>query len=289
MTKTLLLTGASTGLGLALAVQAAQAGYKVYATMRDLSRRAALDDAATAAGVSLTVLQLDVQDTASIASAVDHIIGADTGIDVLVNNAGIGYARTTEQAIEADIDRVMDINFMGTVRCTKAVLPHMRAARTGHIIAITSVGGLVGQPFNEIYCASKFAVEGYMESLATYAGPAFGIAFTSVEPGGISSEFANSALKQIEESGGLPDDEYLPIIHRYLGNRDMRQDGVFQTPQAVADVVLNCLASATPPVRLRTSEWAENFCRLKTEADPDGTRLRDKVLTEVLGGLPDPS
>ncbi len=199
-TRVVVVTGASTGLGLSIAIQAARQGAKVYATMRNLNKRDALDNAAEKAGVTVNVLPLDVEDTASVESAIDPVISAEGRLDVLIANAGVGYARSTEQASESDIAWVMDVNFMGVVRCVKAVMPTLRQQRSGRVIAISSVGGLVGQPFNEIYCASKFAVEGYIESLASYVGPAFGLHFTAVEPGGISSEFANSALKQIEAS-----------------------------------------------------------------------------------------
>jgi NAD(P)-dependent dehydrogenase (short-subunit alcohol dehydrogenase family) len=285
MNKTLLLTGASSGLGVAVAVQAAQAGYDVYATMRDPGRRAELDAATAAAGVSVTVLPLDVETTSSVQGAVAGVMQRAGRIDVLVANAGVGFARTTEQATEADIDWVMNVNFKGVVRCVQAVLPHMRAARSGRVVAISSVGGLVGQPFNEIYCASKFAVEGYVEALATYVGPAFGLGFTLVEPGGITSAFAKRAMEQITRSGGLIEDEYLPIMHKYLGTRQNRAEGVFQTPAEVAAVVIGCLDVTRPPVRLRTSAWAEDLCRLKTEADPDGTVLQARVVRDFLGGF----
>lgn len=284
MTKTVLITGTSTGLGVALAVQAAKAGHRVYATMRNLDKRATLDAALAEAGVSATVLPLDVQDTASIEAATAQMMQAEGRIDVLINNAGAGYVRSTEQATEADINWVMDVNFMGVVRCTKAVLPHMREAKSGHVISISSVGGLVGQPFNEFYCAAKFAVEGYSESLASYVGPAFGLHFTTVQPGGITSEFAASVLKQIEDTGGMMNDAYLPILQTYVGGAQARgTDGVYQSADEVAGVVLDVMASDTPPVRLRTSVWAEDLCRLKTDLDPDGKKMQAKVQHDFLG------
>ena len=283
MPKTILITGTSSGLGVALAVQAAQAGFKVYATMRNLAKRAALDDAVSAAGVAVEVLQLDVQDTGSVEAAVDTIMTADGQIDVLVNNAGAGYVRSTEQASEDDINWVMDVNFMGVVRCTKAVLPHMRTRRSGHMVTISSVGGLIGQPFNEIYCAAKFAVEGYNEALASYVGPTFGLHFTTVEPGGIKSEFAASVLKQVEETGGMLDDEYLPILQEYLSFSQARGDVAYQTADEVAAVVMKTIESETPPVRVRTSKWAEDLCHLKTAQDPDGKKAQAMVLRDFLG------
>jgi NAD(P)-dependent dehydrogenase (short-subunit alcohol dehydrogenase family) len=288
MTQILLLTGASTGLGLSVAVQAAQAGYKVYATMRDTAKRAALDEALRAAGVAAEVLTLDVEETESVDAVVAKIIDTEGRIDVLVNNAGVGFGRTTEQATEDDVNWVMNVNFMGAVRCTKAVLPHMRSQRSGKIIGISSVGGLVAQPFNEIYCASKFALEGYMEALASYVGPKFGIDFTIVEPGGIRSEFFNSAFSHFAATGGMLDDEYRPMIEQYLAAAQARagESGVYQSADEVAAVVIDCLSNENPPIRIRTSPWAEEFCALKTASDPDGKKLQQMVIDRVLGGLP---
>ncbi len=285
MSKTILITGTSTGLGISLAIQAAQAGHTVYATMRNLGKRDALDTAAKEAGVTLNVIQLDVQNTDSVNAAVAQILSKDGKVDVLINNAGAGYVRTTEQAPEDEINWVMDVNFMGAVRCTKAVLPSMRTARSGHVITIGSVGGLMGQPFNEIYCGAKFAVEGYMEALASYVTPSFGINFTTVEPGGIATEFANNVLAHVGATGGILEDEYRPILEQYIGNAQARagSDGSYQTADQVAEVVMTAMNSDEPPIRVRTSKWAEDFTHLKTAADPDGKKAQAKVITEILG------
>lgn len=284
MPKTILVTGTSTGLGISIAVQAAQAGHKVYATMRNVNKREALDAAATKAGVSLEVLPLDVQKTETINAAVKTIIENERRIDVLINNAGAGYVRSTEQATEDEIQWVMDVNYMGVVRCTKAVMPHMRKQRSGHVLTVSSVGGLVGQPFNEIYCGAKFAVEGFTESLATYVTPNFGINFTAVEPGGISSDFAANVQKQVGETGGMLDDEYLPILQKYIGGAQNRQGGadIYQTADEVAAIVMECIAADEPPIRRRTSKWAEEFTKLKTGLDPDGLKQRANVIEQFL-------
>lgn len=285
MSKIILITGTSTGLGVSLAVQAAQAGHKVYATMRNLAKREVLDAALKEAGVSAEVLPLDVQDMDTITTAVDQIIANEGRIDVLINNAGAGYVRSTEQASMDDVAWVMDVNFMGVVRCTKAVIGHMRKARSGHVITVSSVGGLVGQPFNEIYCGAKFGVEGYMEAMASYITPSFGINFTTVEPGGIKSEFAASVLKQVSDTGGMLEDEYLPILQKYVGGSQDRQgDGsdIYQTADEVAAVVINCVASDAPPIRSRTSKWGEALCALKTELDPDGKKMQAQVIAQFL-------
>lgn len=284
MSKVVLITGTSTGLGISIAVQAAQAGHKVYASMRNLSKRDALDAAAKEAGVDLNVLTLDVQDSVSVNAAVKTVLEEEGRIDTLINNAGAGFVRTTEQATEDEINWVMDVNFMGVVRCTKAVMPHMRKARAGHVITVSSVGGLVGQPFNEIYCAAKFAVEGFTEALACYVTPNFGINFTAVEPGGIQSKFAANIMKQMETTGGMLEDEYLPILQKYVGGAQNRQDGadIYQTSDQVAAVVMECVDAAQPPIRTRTSAWSEDFTRLKTELDPTGAKQQTAVIEQFL-------
>lgn len=283
MSKVILITGTSTGLGISIAIQAALAGHTVYATMRNLEKREALDAAAQAAGVSLNVLQLDVQDADSVSAAVAQILADQGRIDTLINNAGLGFARNIEQTTEVEILRIMDINFMGVMRCTKAVLPAMRAAKSGHVVNISSVGGLVGQPFNEIYCGAKFAVEGFTEALASYVTPGFGVNFSLVEPGGIATEFANTVLKEIGETGGMLQDDYLPLLQKYVGGSQNRQGGdIYQTPDAVAEVVMQVLEAETPPLRVRTSGWSDEITGLKTGLDPDGLKQRDLIVEQFL-------
>lgn len=285
--KVILITGCSSGLGLSLAAQAAKAGHTVYATMRNLEKRQSLDVTCGKLGVHCNVKRLDICDMDSITICVESILKTEGRIDVLINNAGAGFVRTTEQASMDDVAWVMDVNFHGVVRCTKAVLPSMRAARSGHIINITSVGGLVGQPFNEIYCAAKFAVEGYTESLASYVQPNFGVKFTAIEPGGITSEFAGTALAHFTKTGGMIDDEYAPILKKYIGGAQARNKSgdaasVYQTSDEVATIALNCIGQTKPPIRLRTSQWAEDLCAFKTSDDPDGRKQQADVIKRFL-------
>lgn len=282
MKKVVVITGCSAGLGISIAVQAAQRGHIVYATMRTLDKSAKLEEAAKRANVALEILPLDVASSESVNACMEKIFAAQGRIDVLINNAGSGFVRSTEQASEEDIEWIMNVNFMGVVRTTKAVIAAMREARSGHIINISSVGGLVGQPFNEIYCASKFAVEGYTESLACYVQPTFGIKFTSVEPGGIRSEFANAALAHVQSTGGMLNDEYLPIIQKYIGGAQARGESAYQSCDEVAEVVIQCMESENPPIRTRTSAWSNAFCELKTAADPDGLKLQKEVYETFL-------
>jgi NAD(P)-dependent dehydrogenase (short-subunit alcohol dehydrogenase family) len=176
---------------------------------------------------------------------------------------------------------------------TKAVLPTMREARSGRIINISSVGGLVGQPFNDFYCAAKFAVEGYTESLASYVGPAFGIHFSLIEPGGISTAFADNVMAHLGATGGILDDAYKPLLEAYIGGARARAEAgstfAYQTADDVAERVMAVLQSEAPPLRTRTSEWSETFTQLKTQADPDGLKLRDEVVDRFLSTYDFPS
>lgn len=287
--KVAVVTGTSTGLGLHVAVLLAKQGITTIATMRNLDKQDAVLAEARAQQVTVKVKQLDVQDAQSVERCFAEILKEEGAIDILINNAGAGFVRTTEQASEADMEWVMDVNFKGVVRCTKAVLPHMRERRTGHIINITSVGGLVGQPFNEFYCAAKFAVEGYTESLASYVQPAFNIKFSMIEPGGIATEFVSNVMGKVQSTGGIPDDAYKPVLDIYMGGirarAAMGETRAYQTPQEVAAVVLDCVNRENPPLRTRTSAWAEKFTEFKTAADPHGSKQQAMVLATFLPDL----
>lgn len=287
MSKTILITGTSTGVGFESAILFAQQGYKVYATMRNLAKANALQKRIEEDNLNIEILELDVTKTETIEKVVNTIIEKDGKIDVLLNNAGAGFAKTTELANMEEVEWVTDVNYHGVVRCTKAVLPYMRKARSGRIISVTSVGGLVGQPFNEFYCAAKFAVEGYMEALATYVSE-FNIKFSIIEPGGISTEFFNSAVKVTSDAEGkLATGEYEPLINRYFAGTQKRAKEstmqVHQTGKEVAEVIAEVANSENPPLRKRTSKWAEDLCELKTGMDSDGLKLQQKVKTEFLG------
>jgi short-subunit dehydrogenase len=286
MKRNVLITGTSTGVGFQSAILFAQNGFKVYATMRNLNKADDLKKKIEADNLDIEILPLDVAKTDSIKSAVETIIKKDSKIDLLVNNAGAGFAKTTEQATEEEIRWVTDVNYLGVVYCTQAVLPYMRKQKSGQIISVTSVGGLVGQPFNELYCGAKFAVEGFMEGLATYVSEAFNIKITCVEPGGISTEFMTSAIEKTAVEGQFATGEYAPIFESYMAGNQKRasesKEQVYQTGTEVAEVLLKMATSKNPPIRIRTSKWAEDFCQLKTKADPTGEKIINQIKESFL-------
>ena len=181
--KVFFITGASRGLGVDLARAALDAGHVVVATGRSTDSVAA----AIGAHDDLLVAQLDVTDPASAQAAVDAAIARFGRIDVLVNNAGNFIAGTFEEIPDADFRAQLETNFFGPLNVTRAVLPAMRAQRSGHVVSISSLAGLIGQYFCSAYAASKFALEGWMESLAPEIEP-FGISTTVVEPGFFRTE-----------------------------------------------------------------------------------------------------
>lgn len=287
MKKVVLITGTSSGIGQQIALLLAKNNYSVYATMRNTGKKELLQKEADSLGATINIMKLDVQVDESIRECVQEIFEKEKRIDVLINNAGSGFLRTVEQASMTEIENVTDVNFYGAVRCIKAVLPQMRKQQGGHIINISSVGGLVGQPINEIYCAAKFALEGFTESIATYMKPYFGINISLIEPGGVATEFGNNVMKYIEDTGGLKEDAYAPLMNDYMEYRKTFSDpelraSVFQSPQQVAEVILKCVEDENPKLRYLTSPWTEEFTFLKTGADKDGTKLQKEVKKRIL-------
>lgn len=284
--KVILITGASTGIGFETALLLAAEGHKVYATMRDTAKSDALKAEGNKRNVSVNILSLDVQNEISISDCVEEVISREERIDILINNAGAGFIRTMEQATMEEIQQVMDVNFYGVIRCTKAVLPFMRKQKSGHIINISSVGGLVGQPVNEIYCAAKFALEGLTESIASYMKPYFGINVSLIEPGGVITEFGNSLTRYFNDTGGIKDDDYKPLIQTYMDYRatftDEVKERAFQKPAQIADVILKCINDPDPKLRYMSSEGVATFTKLKTGLDPDGEGIKAQVRKGIL-------
>lgn len=267
-----LITGASSGIGLATAVATARAGFTAVATMRDLDRSDDLRKAAADGGVEVDIRRLDVTDPDSIAQCVDALLGAHGRLDGLVNNAGVGNTVPTIELCDLAAYRAnIEVNFFGVVATTRAALPHLRATG-GRIVTIGSTRGLIAQPFNEAYSAAKFAVEGFMESLAPVAA-GLGVTVTMVEPGPVleTSFAANTGVTR--ESLLAASGPYREVLEPYL---DWVARGGWpgaQPAREVAEIVLRALTDPEPPYRIATSDWAREYLRIKY-ADPDGTAVR---------------
>jgi len=198
--KVALITGTNSGIGLRTAVQLCQAGYITYASVRSLSKAGALKKAAAAAGVAnlLKIIEMDVGSDESVATVVNGLLSeTDNVINVAIANAGYADFAPPEVASVAAFKSNMNVNFYGVVRLANAVLPAMRAARRGRFIATSSVVGLMGTPMKPVYVSTKFALEGYVESMAaSYAS--VGIHFSLVEPGPVASEFMANSTGNVE-------------------------------------------------------------------------------------------
>jgi NAD(P)-dependent dehydrogenase (short-subunit alcohol dehydrogenase family) len=271
MSPVVLITGTSSGIGLATAVTAARHGFTTVATMRDTSKDGALRAAAGAAGVELDIRPLDVVDEPSITACIDGVVADHGALDILVNNAGRGFVGTIEQVSMDEMRTVMEVNFFGVVATTKAALPHLRAGK-GRVITVTSVGGVVGQPFNEAYCAAKFAVEGFMESLAPVAA-SVDVLVSVIEPGPVTTEFVANVgvdVARIFAEAG----EYGPAMHAYMRHimAEFANPEAAQTADDVAEVVLTAMVTDSPAFRHQTSHWARTFTGYKL-SDHDGSAV----------------
>jgi len=269
--KTVLITGTSSGIGLAAAIGTARAGWATVATMRDTGKAEALLKAAADAGVAgrIQIKRLDVTDPAGITACLDEVVAEHGRLDALINNAGAAQVGTIEQSSVDDVRAAMEVNFFGVVAVTRAALPHLRASK-GRVITVTSVGGVVGQPFNEAYCAAKFAVEGFMQSLAPVAATV-GVDVTVVEPGAVASEFvANLGLdvSTLLAAAG----PYAPALEAYL-TRTRQSFAGAQTPAEAAAPIVDALSAARPPFRVQTSQWARDFVATSL-ADLDGSAVQ---------------
>jgi NAD(P)-dependent dehydrogenase (short-subunit alcohol dehydrogenase family) len=184
--RSVIVTGASTGLGLETALHLAGVGFAVYATVRDPAMSAEVESAAAERGVHLRVLRLDLTDSDSIAAAVSAVVAETGGVFGLVNNGGLGLRGCLEDLSQTEIRGLFEANVFGTIAATQAVLPHMRTAGRGRIVTISSVGGRISSFGVSAYCSTKFAQEGLGEGLALEVAP-FGIQAVLVEPGMIKT------------------------------------------------------------------------------------------------------
>lgn len=266
--KIAIVTGTSSGIGLSTAVLLAHSGFTVVATMRDLTKSGALEERAEATDTSLDIRMLDVQDEQSIDTCVRSVMETYGQVDVLVNNAGAGLLGSLEQTPFADLERAMDVNFYGVWRVTQAIFPIMRAAGSGRIVTLSSVGGLIGQPFNDAYCAAKFAVEGFMESLAPVA-KRLGVHVSLIEPGPVNTEFVASVLRGVSESEPDVQAVYGPMIETYFSAMQQAFASNGQTGDDIAKVILEAATTASPHLRYTTSRMIRGLIS-KKYVDPTG-------------------
>ncbi|WP_099040362.1 SDR family NAD(P)-dependent oxidoreductase [Mycobacterium neglectum] len=235
-----LISGASRGLGRAVAVAALDAGHRVVAGARSTS---ALDDLAAEHPGRLAVVELDVTDDNHVQAAIATAIDRFGRLDVLVNNAGYANMAPIEDVDFADFQTQIDTNFLGVVRLTRAALPIMRTQRSGHIVQVSSVGGRLTRPGLAAYQSAKWAVTGFSGVLAQEVAP-LGIKTTVLEPGGMRTDWAGSSMR-IDSVR----DEYTPTVGAAAAMSNSEQLGA-SDPAKVAALLLRIVDMAEPPARL---------------------------------------
>jgi NAD(P)-dependent dehydrogenase (short-subunit alcohol dehydrogenase family) len=244
------ITGCSTGLGRALATLIVKRGWRAVVTARDV---ASIADIVSGAEDRAVALALDVTKPAEIEAAVATAREKFGRIDVLVNSAGYGYQATAEEGLEAEIRAQFDANVFGLFAMTRAVLPVMRAQRSGNIINISSVAGLIGFPGSGYYAASKHAVEGWSDAMRAELEP-LGIGVTCVEPGPFRTDWAGRSLRQTLSQIG----DYAETAgKRHTGTKQMSgmQPG---SPERAGEAMIAIARNAEAPRHLVLGAWGFN-------------------------------
>jgi NAD(P)-dependent dehydrogenase (short-subunit alcohol dehydrogenase family) len=255
--KVWFITGCSTGFGRELAKAVLERGYRAVVTARNPAK---VEDIVAGHQDRALVLEVDVTDSVEVDAAVKSAEQHFKRIDVLVNNAGIGYFGAVEESDEAEVRRMFEINFFGLSRMTRTVLPIMRAQRSGHIVNISSIGGLRSFPTLAYYHATKYAVEGFSESLALEVAP-LGIKVTIVEPSGFRTDWAGRSAA--ESKNKIAD--YAPTAGKNL--QDIRGYSGKQPgdPVRAAAAIIAAVESPTPPLRLLLGKAALKGARAKLD------------------------
>lgn len=257
--KTWFITGASSGFGLILAEKLLAQGDQVIATAR---KPDALEELSAQSNGNLLIQKLDVNNQSDIDAAVEATIKKFGKIDVLVNNAGYGMVGTIEEVTDAEVRAQFDTNVFGLLNVTRAVLPHMRAAKSGHILNLSSIAGLTSSATFPIYCASKHAVEAISEGLAASVKP-FGIHVTLIEPGLFRTRFANHTSIQITKNRMPEYDEQMNGTMDWLKEVDGTQPG---DPDKAVDAMIAMVNDPNPPLRLLLGPDAWDRAHAKLDA-----------------------
>ncbi|WP_433440230.1 oxidoreductase [Nonomuraea sp. CA-141351] len=252
------ITGCSTGLGRALATAVLERGWRAAVTARDPRQVA---DLVAEYGDQAVALPLDVTDKAQIAEAVKQADSAFGRIDVLVNNAGYGYLAAVEEGQDDEVRALFDTNVFGLIDVTKAVLPGMRARGSGHVVNVSSLGGLAAFGATGYYHATKFAVEGISESLAAEVAP-LGIKVTIVEPAAFRTNWSGPSMREspvriddYAETAGVRRTSTLATYGHQLGD-----------PERAAEAIIAAVQAGEPPLRLLLGQAAYDIACARLDA-----------------------
>lgn len=256
--RTVLVTGCSSGIGLATCHVLSRNNFMTYGTVRNLSKAKKIQDLINMENLSLKILRLDVNDNQSIKLAVKKIL-TDTGrIDVLINNAGYGMFGPVEEITTQEVKKQFETNFFGTIRLIKAIVPIMRKQGNGTIVNISSMVGRFGVPLNSAYVSSKFAVEGLSESIS-FELEEFGIRVIVIEPGVVKSDFFHN----VKVKGMNLESPYHKLMERRVNFLDKAMKNSLTSSYDVADTILEALNSKDPKFRYVIGNDATNSLRMR--------------------------
>jgi NAD(P)-dependent dehydrogenase (short-subunit alcohol dehydrogenase family) len=256
--RTVLVTGCSSGIGLATCHVLSRNNFMTYGTVRNLSKAKKIQDLINRENLSLKILRLDVNDNQSIKLAVKKIL-TDTGrIDVLINNAGYGMFGPVEEITTQEVKKQFETNFFGTIRLIKPIVPIMRKQGNGTIVNISSMVGRFGVPLNSAYVSSKFAVEGLSESIS-FELEEFGIRVIVIEPGVVKSDFFHN----VKVKGMNLESPYHKLMERRVNFLDKAMKNSLTSSYDVADTILEALNSKDPKFRYVIGNDATNSLRMR--------------------------
>lgn len=253
--KVAIVTGSSSGIGLETAIQLAKNGFKTYATMRNTNKSEEIKQRAQPENLPIEILQLDVNDDLSVKNAINTITKNEGRIDVLVNNAGYAQLGAVEDLSTSEIKDQFETNVYGPYRTAREVLPTMRKQKSGRIITISSIAGFMGMPIGSAYVASKFAVEGFTESLRHEVSQ-FGIHACVVEPGAIKTHIMGSSPVA---QNATENSVYSEITQKITNAMGHMLENQASPPSVVAEVVLEAATSENPETRYVAGEDAKSI------------------------------
>ena len=278
--QTVLITGATDGLGRAAALLLAEKGYRVFAAGRSVEKRAELERLAASKKLPLESIELDVCDDGSVNRAVQHVLQKAGNVDVLINNAGVGLMAVAEELKLDDLRRLYETNIFGLLRVTQAVLPHMRERKSGRILMLSSVAGILTPPTYGAYSSSKHAVEALSNAFRLELYP-FNVDVILIEPGYIMTNFQQTA-KDLAESyiGGATNSPYTKIYEGAIAGATNSRRESKTTPEDCARVILHAIESGHPKARYTVTPLAK-WAALGRRILPD--TLLDSFLRRKFG------
>jgi NAD(P)-dependent dehydrogenase (short-subunit alcohol dehydrogenase family) len=270
--KAIFITGSSSGLGRATAKLFASKGWKVIASMRDPKKEKELGNIS-----GVTLMTLDVTAPHEIESVVGQVM-AFGGVDVVFNNAGYGLGGALEGLTDEQVLRMVNTNMLGAIRTTKALIPYFRQRRAGLFINTTSIGGLLTVPFNSIYHATKWALEGWSESMAFELNQ-FGIGIKTIEPGGMKTDFFTRSF----DTGRHP--AYDALVNKVMSIiTDPKQMATYSSPEQIAEVVYEAATDGKNQLRYIAGADAKAMYAMRLQLGEEA--FRKAMAQQFFGDAP---